>query len=282
MLHDRQHFQMREAVLHRIRRQLLGQLAIRHPFVQRSPQPGFQVHFVHRHRLAQQIPVRAILHPPRVAPLIVRQRPDDRRRLGRHLGEESARIAVILLVPVRHHHRVFVVRARREPGQKNLPQASVAQTHGMARAIPAVVVAGDADHLGIGSPYREANTRDAFARDQVRSQRAVGLVVRAFAMQVQFERGQQGRESIRIFQFLRFAGVECDPEAILRGLTLRDKESRRIRALHRDDLVAGEDESVFRLREPGADLSFVRTQVREWIAMPALYDQLSLSCGHFS
>ncbi len=240
------------------------------------------MHFVNRHRLAQQIPLRAILHPRRVAPLIVRQRPDDRRRLGRHLGEEPARIAVILLVPVRHHHRVFVVRARRESRQKNLPDAAVAQTHRMARAIPAIVVAGDADHLGIGSPHREANACDAFARDQVRAQRAVAFVVGALAMQVQFERGQQGREAIGIFQFLRVAGVQCDAEAIFAASALRDKEARRIRALHRDDLVAGEDESVSSLAGARRGSALCADPGKRTDRDAGLLRSASLSCGHYS
>ena len=55
-----------------------------------------------------------------------------------------------------------------------------------------------------------------------------------------------------------------------------------MRALHRDHLAACQHRGVFGLRKPGADLPFVWTQVRERIAMAALYDELSLSCGHLS
>ena len=215
-------------------------------------------------------------------PTVVRKRPDDRRRLGRHLGEESIRIAVILLIAAWRHYGIFVVRPRREPWQKNLPQAAVPQTHRMARSIPTVVVAGDADHFGIRSPHRKTNALDAFAGDRVRPQRSVAFVVGALAMQVQFESGQQGREAVRILQLFRFAREECNAQAIFRRVRLRYKESCRMRALHRNDLVAHEHGGVFGLWKPGADLPFVWTQVRERIAMAALYDQLSLSCGHLS
>ncbi len=109
---------------------------------------------------------------------------------------------MILLVTAGHHDGVFIVRARGESRQKNLPKSAVAQAHRMARAIPTVVIAGDADHLGVGSPYREANALHPFAGDHVRPQRAVAFVVGALAMQVQFERSQQRREAIGILQFL--------------------------------------------------------------------------------
>ena len=49
-----------------------------------------------------------------------------------------------------------------------------------------------------------------------------------------------------------------------------------------EDKAAGEHENLFGLRQPGTDLPFVRSQISEWIAMTALYNQLSLSCRHFS
>src|SRR5580704_7601553 len=101
-------------------------------------------------------------------------------------------------------------------------------------------------------------------------------------MQVQFEWREQGREAIRIVQLLPLAGRQRDAEAVIRRLSLGDKKSRGMRPPHHDDLVANQHGSVDRLRQPGPDLPFVRSQVGEWIAMAALYDQLSLSRGHLS
>jgi hypothetical protein len=90
-------------------------------------------------------------------------------------------------------------------------------------------------------------------------------------MQVEFKRSQQRREAIGVVDYLHFARVERNAEAVVCRVRLGD-EQPRVRALHWDDLSAHEHFGILRLRKPCPDLSFVRSQEREWIAMAALYN----------
>ena len=85
---------------------------------------------------------------------------------------------------------------------------------GCRRVSQSIEVADHADDIGIRRPHREANPRHALAVDQVRAHRVVALVVRAFAVKVEVEIGQQGREAVRVFDVLRRAHPVCDPQLV--------------------------------------------------------------------
>ena len=120
----------------------------------------------------------------------------------------------------------------------------------MARAIPPVEIADHADHLGVRRPHRETRSLHAFHSRQVRAQRTVALVIRAFAMQVQFERRQQRREAIGILD-LRLHTV-----SILRAQPVMPRffrqggreQPRRMTASHRRHVAIRDDAHTFSLR----------------------------------
>ena len=85
----------------------------------------------------------------------------------------------------------------------------------MACSVPLIEVAGDADHFRGRRPYGKPHAFDLLARHGVRAQRAITLVIGAFAMQVQFEGREQRREAIGIFEFLRFPRIKPDADAIV-------------------------------------------------------------------
>ncbi len=71
----------------------------------------------------------------------------------------------------------------------------------MAALVPIVEVAHHADHFGVGRPNREARAMHAFALDQVRAHGAIAFVLRAFAVNVEIEIGDQRREPVGVLDF---------------------------------------------------------------------------------
>ena len=88
------------------------------------------------------------------------------------------------------------------------------------------------------------------------AQRAVGLVVRAFAVQVQFEVGKQGREAIGIFDLFGFSRPAFIPQAILLNVAFErpDIETMRVLLLHGHGCAVEHHACCFGLRQECPDL----------------------------
>src|SRR5208337_5541689 len=118
---------------------------------------------------------------------------DDRGLCGGVFGGKGVRIALQAVdAEDLGADEVLVERAGADVGQEDLPDAAVAQAHGVAADVPIVEVAGDADHFGVGGPYGEADSGDEVDFDQMRAQGVPGLVVGALGVEVQVEAAEQG------------------------------------------------------------------------------------------
>ena len=192
MLHDGQQLDVRVAHPLHVFDQVDGQFAIAQELPLRPAHPGFQVHFVDRDRRLQPVGAAARFHPVGVVPLVFVDIPDHRGRFRRHLAVEGVRIGLELLVGGEARAHVVLVRgALAQPGDEDLPDAAIAPAHGMAAGVPLVELAGHRDALGVGRPDGEAHALHAIDLGEVRAQRAIGFVVRAFGVQVQLEFGDQ-------------------------------------------------------------------------------------------
>ena len=109
----------------------------------------------------------------------------------------------------------------------------------MTRTVPVVKIAGDANQRGVGRPHGKAHPLYAFTQRHLCSERAIALVVGAFAMQVQLEGSEQGREAKGILEVERFPGIKLDPKAVTRRAVGKggDEESSGMHPLHRRGFV---------------------------------------------
>ena len=114
----------------------------------------------------------------------------------------------------------------------------------------------------LGAQTAKRTPGDAFACDQMRAERAVAFVVGAFAVKVQFVRGELRGEAIGIVDLLRLARIEGKAQAVIpRGMGKgRGKKTLGMGALHMDGGVAEDDRSCLCLRQPRANLPIVRAE----------------------
>src|SRR5439155_3273217 len=103
------------------------------------------MHFVNRHRLAQQIALSARLHPSLIAPGMVAESPNDRRRTRRSFREEGVGIRLLLHLTGARQYTIFVMFPSSQRGHEKFPHAAVAMHHRMAGTVPAVEFADDCD-----------------------------------------------------------------------------------------------------------------------------------------
>ena len=88
----------------------------------------------------------------------------------------------------------------------------------MTPRIPIVEVAGHRNEFGIGRPDREANSGDAVDLVEMRAEGVPGFLQGAFAVQMQIEFRDDGREAVRIVDHGRAAVPVLDLDAIIRVL----------------------------------------------------------------
>src|SRR4029077_16296416 len=129
--------------------------------------------------------------------------------------------------------------------QEDFPDTSVAKSHGVARAIPTVELAYNADDSRVRRPSAKSATWDSFAFNEVCAERPVAFVVGAFAMEVQFKRREERRETIGVLQILEASGVKFDAKKV--GLRFDgehcDIEAAHAGALHRNGLFVDDQRS---------------------------------------
>ena len=261
MLHHRQQFQVRVAHADGVFHQLVGQLAIAQIRIVRAAQPGAEMDFVDGDGLLQMVFMSARVHPLLVVPLIRGEIANDGGGLRRHFHGEAVGIGLLLAKAARRRtDRILVVGARANSRKEDFPDAAGAQPHGMPALVPIVEVADYADHFGIGRPHRKANALHAQAFDQVSAHGAVALILRAFAVDVQIEIGDQAGKSVRVLD----VGVRAVPEREMQLVISRivpqrgDEESFGARLAHGMRRAIRDHRGVHGLRKERAYFPAIR------------------------
>src|SRR5271166_2684942 len=103
-------------------------------------------------------------------------------------------------------------------------------------------------------------------------------------MQVQFERREQGREAVGIFEFERLARVEVDAEAIFFRWRVKsgEIEAGGMDPLHDDLFIADEDGGFGSVRKPGANFGLVWAKDGKGVVVAAFYNCFKLGSVHHS
>lgn len=280
MLHNRHEFEVRVVEARGVGDQLVSQFAIRQQAVALAVQPATQVDLIDRHRLMNRIARGTLCHPGIVAPVMAAKRPHNAGGLGREFGVETVGVALVLRGAELGEHGIFVGGPAFEARHEYFPDAAVAQAHRMAGAVPAVEIAHHAHHRGVGSPHREAHAIDAFTLDGVRAHGAVTFVVGAFAVQVQLEGREQGREAVGIVEFEDLAGVEADSDTVVETGRGSGVEAGLVGASHLNDRTGDDEPCGFGLGEPSADGAFVGSENCEGVTVPSGYDGFDCRCLH--
>ena len=160
----------------------------------------------------------------------------------------------------------------------------------MDATVPGIEIADDADALCVGRPDGELHATNAFNFADVRAERIVELVMRAFADQVQLEFGEHGRKGVRVDHFAGAAVVPAEAQAVVAGLgPLRDiggqpglEDAAGFDAVGGDLVPEDEHGDVggVRLHDPddvpatAVAVDRVRAQVAEWVAMLRAQEKL--------
>lgn len=110
---------------------------------------------------------------------------------------------------------IFVNGAGAELGKEQLPDAGrAAIAHGMDAAVPAIEVADDADATSAGRPDGEVHAGDTIDGFDVGAELFVGVVVTAFAHEVEVEFSEEKREGVGVEIFGDFAVTRAEANAI--------------------------------------------------------------------
>ena len=180
-----------------------------------------------------------------------------------------------------------------QAGNEKLPNAAVAAPHRVAANVPIVELAGHGHVFRVRRPHREAHAAHAVGFGQVRAQRAVGFVQRAFSVQVDLGIGDQLAETIRVFDL----GLAAVPQVRAQGVPLRiarhlgAEEALGVPLLHRPDLAAGQHVGGFGLRQkcayfparlPDFSAHAVRAEDPEGIPVIPAHNGFNLCRGHRS
>ena len=144
----------------------------------------------------------------------------DRTGVGAQFGAECVRIGFERQHgAVRADDFVFVDRAFVEFRDEEFPDARrAAGAHRIDAAIPVVEVADDADAARARRPYGKIDAAHSGDGFQVRAEFFVGVVVAAFAHEVQIKFAEKVREGVRVVLFEGLAGVKLIADAVVRGL----------------------------------------------------------------
>ena len=145
--------------------------------------PAAQVHLIHRDRLVERIGVVPLGHPAGVAPAVGVEFGHHRTGLGPDLMAEAVGVGLLVAVPIRATHFVFVNLAGLEARDEQLPAAPQPRLHRMVAPIPAVEVAQHGDTAGVGRPETKLNPGDAVVLGGMGAHAPPDVVVVAFSKQ---------------------------------------------------------------------------------------------------
>ncbi len=202
MLHDREQLDVRVAKLFDIRDQLVGKLAVTEPAIVLLGEaaPGTEMDFVNGDGGLEPIFLCALRNPIGVVPLIGVEPGDDGASIGPKLGAKAVGIGFEREdVAVRPDDFVFVDGSFRNFREKNFPDTRrTPRAHGMDATVPAIEIANDAHAPGAGSPNSEVNATEAFEGNEMSAEFFVGVVMAAFAHEVQIELAENVRKSVGI------------------------------------------------------------------------------------
>ena len=189
---------------------------------------------------------RPLCKPICVVELVVRFA-NDRGGRGRHFHSLREWIALQQQITVARANFVFVIRARADAGDEQLPHARAAErAHHVDAPVPAIEVADHADAARVGRPHRERHAADAGHLAHVRAELVVGAVVLLLAPQMKIEVAERRHERVRIVSRDRFAVGVVNLELIRKN---RDaaldgdlEQSGRVADAHRPRRVAGHEQ----------------------------------------
>ena len=195
MLHDRHEFDVREALVLQVTRQLRGEAAPAEHRVSVAAPPRAGVQLVYRLRCVWRVLRRAARHPLRVAPLVRRRAADHRGGRGRRLAEEGERVALFENRARLRSYRVFINFSRSYAGDEALPNSGgiPARREPVAVLVPRVEISDDRYASRAGSPDREERAALPFVLHDVRPEEGVDAAVRPFAEKINIVVGGQRR-----------------------------------------------------------------------------------------
>ncbi len=294
MFHDGQQLDVGVAHPHHVFDQLHRHLAVSQRLALRIAHPRFGVNFVDGNRRFQPVGFRPLLQPRGIVPVVVIDVPDHRRRFRRHFALECIGVSFELLMAGEARSHVVLVRGPlAQAWNKQLPEAAVAAPHGVAANVPIVELAGHGHVFRVRRPHREAHAANLIGFRQVRAQRAVGFVQRAFAVQVDLGIGDQLAEAIGVFDL----DVAPVPQVRAQSVPLRiarhlgAEEAVGVPLFHRPDLAVGQHLGGLGLRQkrahfparlPDFSANAMGAEDPEGIPVIPAHDRFNLCRGHES
>src|SRR5260221_7375870 len=158
------------------------------------------------------------MEPVRIVPGMLAEPRHDGAGVWPEFRAETVRIGLQRQnVVLRAENLVFVNDAFGKFGHEEFPDAGgAARPHGIYAAVPAVEISDDADAPRIGSPNGEVNAGYAFKRFYMSAQFFVGIVVAAFAHQVEIEFREQVGGRVSVVRFPNVAVLVAKTQAIAR------------------------------------------------------------------
>src|SRR5258705_10142138 len=218
MLHDGEQLDVGIAEFLYVGDELIAQFAIGEPAAAFfwDAAPGAEMDFVDGDGFLEPIRLGALGNPRGVIPLIGIQVGDDRTGLRAQLGAEGVGIGLERdHVSVGADDFVFVDGAFIQFGDKKLPNSGgAASAHRIYTAIPMIEIANYADAATAGRPDGEIDAAHTFESLNVCAELIVGVVVAAFAHQVQIEFAEEEWEGVSIELLEGCAGGEAILNAV--------------------------------------------------------------------
>jgi len=265
MLGHREQFDVRVAEARAVFHQARRKFAIAEVGIVRAAQPGAEMDFVDGDRLFEDVFVAARFHPAVIAPLVASCIPHDGSGLGRDFAREAVGIGLLLAVGVlARAHGVFVVGSDADAGDEQFPDAAGAKTHGMTALIPIVEIADHAHHFGVRRPDRESHAGNVVTGNRMRAHGAIAFVLRAFAVNMQIEVGDQGAEAVGVVDLDAAAIPEREAQLVTIRLAIerRDENSFGAQLLHGVCGVADDHFRVHGLGKKGSHFPGVAAAMR--------------------
>ena len=156
------------------------------------------MHLVHRQRLRDRMRGGTTRHPGAVLPDVGRRRHDG-GGLRRHLRRQRHRVGFEDPAAAPRPDLELVAGPDGEVGDEELPDAARAErAHGVALAVPAVVIAHHADRGRVGCPDRERHALLVTLRAGMGSQRLPQPLVTAFGAQMKVQVAEGRRVTVRV------------------------------------------------------------------------------------
>src|SRR6516225_11077075 len=181
--------------------------------------PGTEMNFINGNGRLEPVGAGTLGEPVRVAPLIRFQISDNGAGVGAQFGSEGVGIGFERKhVSFRPDDFEFVDGAFRQFGNEDLPDAGrAARAHRMDTAVPAIEVTDHADAASAGGPDGKLDAADACEGDEVRAKLLVGVVMAAFAHEIQIKLGKDAGKSVRIVNLELFAVMGADLNSVQAG-----------------------------------------------------------------